>query len=206
MPRKYDMGKRSAAVERTRRRIVEATMELHNTQGVLATSWEEIARRADVSPATVYRHFPSLEELLPACGQLSFRKLDLPSEAAFERRLRGIDEPERRLIALIGELFAIYERGGEAIWAIRRDRERLRQLQAAHEEIEARIAALTRIALDPLQLGEERVRAVRAILDFHTWSALRDRAFDPEGATRLAAELLGRYLGLDDARQGVSEG
>lgn len=200
MPRKYDMRKRSAAVEAMRRRIVEATMELHTTQGVLATSWEEIARHADVAPATVYRHFPSLDELLPACGQLSFRKLDLPSEAAFERRLDGIDDPGQRLRKLIGELFAIYERGGGTIWAVRRDRASLRELQGAHEAIEERIGALSRIALEPLALDEVGVREVRAICDFHTWTALRDRGFDPEAARRLAVDLLTAHLRLDQKR------
>jgi AcrR family transcriptional regulator len=37
-PRKYDMTKRRAAVEQTRRRIIEATMELHGEQGVRSTA------------------------------------------------------------------------------------------------------------------------------------------------------------------------
>ena len=68
-PRKYRMDRRKEAVEETRRRIMDATVALHGEQGILATSWEDIAQKADVALATVYRHFPSLEELVPACGE-----------------------------------------------------------------------------------------------------------------------------------------
>ena len=78
-PRKYDMSKRALAREETRRRIVEATTKLHGENGVLGTSWQDIAREADVSVATVYAHFPSLDELLPACGALVMERVRPPS-------------------------------------------------------------------------------------------------------------------------------
>src|SRR5687767_490534 len=77
-PRKYDMSRRAAAVAETRRRIVDATLELHAEQGIAATSWDEIAARAGVGVGTVYRHFPSLDELVPACGHVARELLDLP--------------------------------------------------------------------------------------------------------------------------------
>ena len=43
------MDKRKEAVEETRRSIVDATVALHAEQGILATSWEDIARKADVA-------------------------------------------------------------------------------------------------------------------------------------------------------------
>jgi AcrR family transcriptional regulator len=69
-PRSYRMNRRRADVEETRRRITEATLALHAEKGIFGTSWRDIARRADVSVATVYKHFPTLEELVPACGEL----------------------------------------------------------------------------------------------------------------------------------------
>jgi AcrR family transcriptional regulator len=70
MSRKYNMGARAAAVDQTRQRIVDATVEAHRELGIRATSWDEIARRAGVGVGTVYRHFRSLDELLPACGEI----------------------------------------------------------------------------------------------------------------------------------------
>ena len=78
-PRKYDMNKRRAAVEETRRRILEATLALHSEKGIFGTSWRDIAQRADVSVGTVYKHFPSLDELVSACGELVFAITHPPS-------------------------------------------------------------------------------------------------------------------------------
>src|SRR3712207_4626602 len=84
-PRKYDMSKRAAAAEETRRRIVAAAQALHTEQGVAATSWEDIAERAGVGVGTVYRHFPSLDELVPACGRVVMDTLALPEPPAAPR-------------------------------------------------------------------------------------------------------------------------
>src|SRR5918992_4527727 len=128
-PRRYDMTKRAAAVEETRRRIVEATMDLHASKGILATSWEEIARRADVAPATVYRHFPTLDELLPACGELGRRRLALPSDEEIAKRFRSPRSRRERLRRLGEEGFDLYEPGGDVLRAIRRERALLAPLQ-----------------------------------------------------------------------------
>ena len=66
--RKYQLRKRAEGLDATRERIVEATAALHYEQGVAATSYIQIAERAGVGPATVYRHFPTLGSLVSACG------------------------------------------------------------------------------------------------------------------------------------------
>ena len=107
MARKYSMDRRTAAVEETRRRIVEATREMHNEKGILATSMQDIAARADVALGTVYRHFPSLDELIPACGGLNLELNPLPTPRLFE----GVESPHERLRLLMREIYANYERG-----------------------------------------------------------------------------------------------
>ena len=72
------MSRRAAAVAQTRKRIVDATLELHGEQGIAATSWDDIAARAGVGVGTVYRHFPSLDELVPASGEITMQVLALP--------------------------------------------------------------------------------------------------------------------------------
>ena len=62
------MTRRASAVAQTRRRIIDATRELHTERGIGATSWDDIAARAGVGVGTVYRHFPSPDDLIPACG------------------------------------------------------------------------------------------------------------------------------------------
>src|SRR5919112_1504395 len=91
-PRNYDMSKRAAAAAATRRRIVDATRELHTEQGIAATSWDQIAARAGVGVGTVYRHFPTLDDLVPACGEISMEIVALPSAGAARALFDGLDE------------------------------------------------------------------------------------------------------------------
>src|SRR3979411_3072157 len=65
--RKYELKARAESQRRTRERIVQATMELHEEVGPAKTTVAEIARRADVQRLTVYNHFPEDIELFGAC-------------------------------------------------------------------------------------------------------------------------------------------
>jgi AcrR family transcriptional regulator len=165
-------------------------MDLHTSQGILATSWEDIARRADVAPATVYRHFPTLDELLPACGELSMRKLALPSDEEIAERFRGARSRQERLRRLVAELFGLYERGGGVLRAVRRERALLAPLQETHEEIEERLDALTAAALEPLELGARELAVVRALTDYDAWAALRERGITGPDAADVVSGLL----------------
>src|SRR5688500_5079721 len=117
-PRNYDMSRRAAAAAQTRDRIVAATCELHGEQGIAATSWDDIAARAGVGVGTVYRHFPSLDELIPACGAVTMQAIALPDPAdVFE----GAKDADERIGRLVREAFAIYERAAPWLRAIRVD-------------------------------------------------------------------------------------
>src|SRR4051794_27107054 len=96
-PRKYDMSKRAAAAEATKRRIVDATRELHTQRGVAGTSWDDIAARAGVGVGTVYRHFPSLDDLIPACGEVSLAVIAMPDPASIPALFEGLDDVRARI-------------------------------------------------------------------------------------------------------------
>ena len=51
-------------VERNKERILRAALELFQIYGIKKTSTNDIARKAGVSPATVYNHFGSKEDLV----------------------------------------------------------------------------------------------------------------------------------------------
>ena len=53
-------------MERNKERILQATLELFQVHGIKKTTTNDIARRARVSPATVYNHFGSKEDLVRA--------------------------------------------------------------------------------------------------------------------------------------------
>ncbi|HET8822384.1 MAG TPA: helix-turn-helix domain-containing protein [Thermoleophilaceae bacterium] len=59
----------------------------HGENGIFGTSWQDIAKEADVSVATVYADFPSLDELLPACGALVIP--DVKARCRFLRPEKG---------------------------------------------------------------------------------------------------------------------
>ena len=53
-------------VEQNRERILKATLELFQIHGIKKTTTNDVARKAGVSPATVYNHFGSKEDLVRA--------------------------------------------------------------------------------------------------------------------------------------------
>jgi AcrR family transcriptional regulator len=166
-PRKYTMDKRKAAVEETRRRIVEATLSLHAEKGAFGTSWQDIAKRADVSVGTVYKHFPSLDELIPACGELVFAISRPPSLEDAPQIFAGASSLEERIGRLVSEFYAFYERG-EPYLDIDIQERKLPAVQEWLAYMRATREGLAREALRPLDLepDEDTVRALGALLDF----------------------------------------
>ena len=195
-PRKYDMTRRAPAAAQTRRRIVDATLELHGEQGIAATSWDDIAARAGVGVGTVYRHFPSLDELIPACGEIVRQVLALPAVEGVSSLFDGIDAPTERFELLVREAFAIYERGAPQVRAIRDDPDVHPNVAEAGEAVEASLAALVDCALEPLDVHPADRALTRAMVDLGTWQALRDQGLEAAGAVRAVSEMLaGRVTG-----------
>lgn len=104
MPRAYELKRRAERQDETRQRIVEATIELHQTIGPAATTVTEIAERAGVGRVTVYRHFPDEPTLSRACSGLYFQRNPLPDP----ERWRAIADPEERFTAALLETYAWY--------------------------------------------------------------------------------------------------
>jgi AcrR family transcriptional regulator len=65
--RAYNIETRRKQQAELKAGIVAATVELHAAKGGIATSYADIARHAGVSLPTVYKHFPTLHELLQGC-------------------------------------------------------------------------------------------------------------------------------------------
>ncbi len=65
-PRSYRLGRRQAAVDRTRARILQAARALLVARGGAEFSIDAVARRARVTRATVYQRFGSRPQLLEA--------------------------------------------------------------------------------------------------------------------------------------------
>jgi AcrR family transcriptional regulator len=194
-PRKYDMSRRRAAVEATRQRIVAATVAAHRDLGIQATSWDEIARRAGVGVGTVYRHFPSYTQLLPACATVVMNLLALPSPDTIPALFDGAETVPQRARRLVDEVFDIYQRGAPFIENARRERHHLPALEHWHDAIEDTLDALTRAALPAV--SADTFTAIRALTDVRTWSTLTDRGLTHTQAKATAAQLVAHAAQTD---------
>ena len=188
-PRKYSMDKRKAAVEETRQRILEAALALHSEKGIFGTSWQDIAHRADVSVGTVYKHFPSLDELVPACGQLAYAILRPPSLEDAPQIFAEANSLEEHLGRLIEELYAFYERGAPYMETDFQER-RLPAVVEWEAYMRATIAGLVREALVCAEPDEHTVQSVSALLDFSIFKSFLDREIHKEQAAKTMSEVL----------------
>jgi AcrR family transcriptional regulator len=66
--RPYRMQRRAERQGETRRRIVEAAVELHTTIGPARASLSAVAEQAGVQRHTLYAHFPDQYALFSACA------------------------------------------------------------------------------------------------------------------------------------------
>jgi AcrR family transcriptional regulator len=185
-----------------RTRIVEATAKLHGERGVLGTSWQDIAREADVSVSTVYAHFPSLDELLPACGQLVMSRVRPPTAGDAAEIIGDACTTRERLIRVARELFSFYERGGPHIEVDVRERQ-LPGMREWEESQRATVTALVRAALVDVRPTTASVRLVSAFFDLATSKALRSRGVSTKRAAETVVEVA---LGLLPQPAGAQAG
>jgi AcrR family transcriptional regulator len=165
--RKYELKKRAEQLAETRRRITEATVELHRTVGPAATQISEVARRAGVQRVTVYNHFPDDASLFAACSA-HWRDLHpAPDPTAWDGDLR----------TALRELYAWYRETEPMTANVLRDAQTLPALQAIVDGgLGAYLDAVREILARPFAArGRRRERidaALCAATDFHTWRAL----------------------------------
>lgn len=187
-PREYHLGKRAESVAETQRRILEATIELHGERGIFGTSWRDIAERADVSVATVYKHFPSIDELVPACGELLMEELR-PPDPALAREVVGTGSVGQRLERAALELFSFYERGGRHLEADFRERE-LPAMQEWEEYLRRTVTAFVREALRGSGATPSRIETASALFDHSTFLAFQRRGIATRRAARAVANVV----------------
>ena len=188
------MSTRSAAAARTRQRIVDAALELHGEQGIAATSWDDIAARARVGVGTVYRHFPSLDELIPACGEITRQVIALHHPSTMSTLFADATQPGERIARLVHEAFAIYERGAPQVRAIRREGDVHPRIAQDRDDLEAALSALVDTALEPLDATQKDRAVARAMVDLNTWEALREQGLPPAEAEAAISDMLATRL------------
>jgi AcrR family transcriptional regulator len=122
MSRRYRLQRRAERQAETRRRIVEAAVELHTTVGPAHTTDLAIAERAGVTRRTFYRHFPDEVTLFRACSTHGLERWPPPELESWRR----IADPEQRLSVALRELYSYYAVAGAGLVVLLRDAARLR--------------------------------------------------------------------------------
>lgn len=187
--RKYELKLRGVRQQETRRRITEATIELHRTVGPAATQISEIARRAGVQRVTVYSHFPDDVSLLAACSAHWRALHPAPDPTAW----LATDDPGKRLRLGLSELYAWYRETESMTANVLRDAGLLPALGPILEGgLGAYLDQVHRILTVPIRArGRRGARvdaAARAAVDFHLWRALAP--IGDADAAELAASLV----------------
>ena len=167
--RKYQLKKRAISRDRTRARIVEATVALHEEQGPEATTISAIAERAGVQRLTVYRHFPTERDLLAACSSSFVAEHPPPPLGAI--RARGAQERTR---AVLHALYRYYA-DTAGMWAsVYRDVDRVAAVAEVMKGFEDYLEALKADLLG--EWSPRRSKRLRASLGhalrFSTWQSL----------------------------------
>ena len=190
MKRRYELRRRAESQAGTRRKIVEATVHLHEKLGPRATTISAIAEQAGVQRLTVYRHFPDDTALFAACSGHWLAQHPLPDPAIW----RSIAEWRPRCRAAFAVFYTYYRRNDDMLASVFRDAD-LPAMQAPmqgfagfyrqtrEDLLEAAPPALARSK----PFGE----TIGHALVFVTWQGLADRFTDGEMVNLVMAWLEG---------------
>jgi AcrR family transcriptional regulator len=167
MARTYTQKKRAEQQAETRRRVVEATVELHSSIGPAATTLTMIAERAGVQRHTLYAHFPDERSLFMACSGLHYEREPLPDAAAW----RGIADRGERLATGLRAVYDWYERNASLMACIVRDREHHALTREISDLRFVPFAMAWREVLGA-GMGAKHRAVLHLALSFHTWRSL----------------------------------
>jgi AcrR family transcriptional regulator len=163
MGRSYDSTRRKNAAAETRLQILQAALKLH-WEGI--TEFEQVAREADCSLATVRKHFPTKEALYRNCTQAFAETLTLPDLEV----LAAIEHPSQRQRQCVSELCRVHESMFGYAWLAACERQHSPTLEAVMSDYEGLADG---IALMIAPARSPKASIVRGLLDFLTYRALR---------------------------------
>src|SRR5215208_1383341 len=171
--RKYELKKRAERQRETRRKIVEATVELHRTRGPANTTISEVAKRAGVNRLTVYNHFPDITDLLKACSRSWTERHPAPDPTSWAE----IRDPQRRLKTALADLYSFYARTEPMRANVLRDAQTMPDLAALLEgSVVPYLGAVRDLLAEGWEVGDDGrkrlLATIKLAIDFHTWRSL----------------------------------
>lgn len=190
--RKYELKERAERQAETRRRITEATVELHRTVGPARTQISEIARRAGVERLTVYKHFPHSSALFQACSAHWRAEHPHPDPGPWSE----IEDPRLRTRTALKTIYEYFAETAPMLENVLRDAETMPELRKAVEAGPlAYLAEVRDVVLAGWRLRggrRERLAALVSLaLQFQTWRFLtRERGLTNAEAAELMLSLI----------------
>jgi AcrR family transcriptional regulator len=184
--RTYELKRRAERQQETRRRIVEAAIELHTTLGPSRTTVKAIAERAGVTRPTVYAHFPDVRSLFEACSGRVRETVPPPATTAW----RSISDPGDRMETALHDLYGYYERLEPLLENVQRDAAVMPLVAEMNAYRVRYLEEIRELLLEAWpKRGGARARLRRAIghaLEFRTWQSLvRRQGFRTNEAVQL---------------------
>jgi AcrR family transcriptional regulator len=182
--RSYRLGKRAEKQEETRRRIVEAAVDLHSTVGPANTSVAQIAEKAGVQRHTYYAHFPTEWDLVMACSGMALGRDPLPDLS----EIRDLAPGRARIEAGLAKFYAWFARNEQMAACVLRDAE---HHQLTRDVVQLRMAPTFAAAHEVLGegLAPQQRALLHVALDFACWRALA-QSYAPGQAAALMAEAI----------------
>jgi DNA-binding MarR family transcriptional regulator len=181
-------------VDPTRERIIEAALALHGTQGIQATTWSQIAEKAQVPEEIVEDLFPTLDSLARSCGAHYMEGLRLPPPDRAPDVFAAAKSENERIRRMTGMFFSAYERGADGMAAARRERADVPALDESMRVLDSSFDALVAEALRPAAADTSAVASIRALTDVEIWRALRGQGATAEAAADQASAAVERWL------------
>ncbi|MGW3628865.1 TetR/AcrR family transcriptional regulator [Streptomyces sp. NPDC005122] len=206
--RKYEMRRRADTMSETRNRITGAAIELHGTIGPARTTIAGIASLAGVQRHTVYRHFPTEEDLFSACSTEYWQRNPWPDLT----RWQEIPSPNERAVGALGDLYRFYDAVEAMLTNVLRDGDHIPGIRPSVDSYEEKIDAITQVLIagySPAPAARPTLTAaVRHAAAFSTWQSLvRANGLEVGTAAALMAALLQTAAQpLDGLRAGAVRG
>jgi AcrR family transcriptional regulator len=170
-----------------RARLIEAAHEVFRERGIDA-EMKEIADRAGVGVGTVYRNFPSKDDLIVAIAREMMEHVRVTMDSAME-----LDDPIAAIRAVLTGGFTLVEQFGDMMMMLHGNIP-----PACHEEFEHfdKIARVTAIVQKGLNAGIFRSDIDADVAATHLIAAFIPWTYQELRATRTVEQIVEAHIGL----------
>lgn len=186
MNRPYKLRQRAEAQAKTRQRIVDAAIALHQEQGVAATSVSDIAARSGVGKVTVYRHFPDEEALVGACSSQYFNRHPFPNPKDW----RAEADPIVRVRRGLRDVYAYHRETAPMMFSVLAEMRDDPRMAPYHDQFRRAVEVLSEAWPAPVRSDPKLQTALALAVSFDAWRVLAvEQELSDEDAIELVIAL-----------------